>query len=257
MTSFTRFKFTLMLTHACALRCLYCYAGAKSARHMLTEIVQTAIRRALASLTPEGTLEWGFFGGEPMLRASDIAAALAFAHAVAGARQIRFHLTTSGSVTTPEALHLLTHPDLRIAVSCDGPPAIHYRFRPEADGAASYPAAAAAIHRLIAVGKEFPVVLVVRPETVAVYCLRHCSICIVWGCGRRQGLKPSNDPWNLFHPLATCPQGRSLEPYSPPARRIPCAGKPLCTRCRHEGSPSCRRNTDGCSSSRYQTRGHT
>lgn len=149
---FTRFILTLMLTHACALRCLYCYAGAKSARHMPTEIIQTAIRRALASLTPEGTLELGFFGGEPMLRASDIAAAVAFTQAEAGARQVRFHLTTSGSVTTPDALHLLTHPDLRIAVSCDGPPALHDRFRPGADGAPSYPAAVATINRLIAAG---------------------------------------------------------------------------------------------------------
>jgi len=149
---FTRFILTLMLTHACALRCLYCYAGAKSARHMPTEVIQTAIRRALASLTPEGTLELGFFGGEPMLRASDIAAAVAFTQAEAGARQVRFHLTTSGSVTTPDALHLLTHPDLRIAVSCDGPPALHDRFRPGADGAPSYPAAVATINRLIAAG---------------------------------------------------------------------------------------------------------
>ena len=67
---YDRFHLVLMTTHACNLRCDYCYTGRKFRRAMPLEIGLAAIRRAARSLCPGGTLELGFFGGEPLLEAA-------------------------------------------------------------------------------------------------------------------------------------------------------------------------------------------
>ena len=59
------FGLVLMVTHACNLRCSYCYTGDKFNRKMPPLVGQRAISRALASTRAGGTLELGFFGGEP------------------------------------------------------------------------------------------------------------------------------------------------------------------------------------------------
>jgi sulfatase maturation enzyme AslB (radical SAM superfamily) len=71
---YDRYHLVLMTTHACNLRCAYCYTGDKFRRAMPREIGLAAIRRAACSLRPGGTLELGFFGGEPLLEAENVAA---------------------------------------------------------------------------------------------------------------------------------------------------------------------------------------
>jgi sulfatase maturation enzyme AslB (radical SAM superfamily) len=58
-----------MVNHACNLRCTYGYTGAKVQRPMPEAIGTMAIDRALGSLAPGGTLQLGFFGGEPLVEA--------------------------------------------------------------------------------------------------------------------------------------------------------------------------------------------
>ena len=80
--------FTLCLTHACNLRCAYCYAGAKDDWRMSWQVAQRAVdfglehtlsRARLLDRPP--TAQLGFFGGEPLLewemlqRATDYATA--------------------------------------------------------------------------------------------------------------------------------------------------------------------------------------
>ena len=67
---YTRFGLTLMVTHACNLRCTYCYGGEKFNRSLPVSLGIRAIDRAIASIQDGGLLELGFFGGEPLLEAS-------------------------------------------------------------------------------------------------------------------------------------------------------------------------------------------
>src|SRR5690349_3802557 len=80
-----RFGLTLMVNHACNLRCNYCYTGAKFSAPMKAEIGTAAIERALRSLRPGGRLDLSFFGGEPLLESARILGWMA--HAQARARQ--------------------------------------------------------------------------------------------------------------------------------------------------------------------------
>ena len=63
------FGLTLVVNHACNLRCTYCYTGDKFGRPMPLEIGRKAIGRAVSSLSPSGTLDLAFFGGEPLIEA--------------------------------------------------------------------------------------------------------------------------------------------------------------------------------------------
>src|SRR4029079_19277453 len=76
-----------------------------------------------------------------------------------------FHLTTNGTLTSEIAWQLLTQADLRVAISFDGLPAVHDRFRVYADGRPSSAAVEQTIGRLVGIGKSFSVIMVVRPET--------------------------------------------------------------------------------------------
>jgi sulfatase maturation enzyme AslB (radical SAM superfamily) len=66
------FSLTLMVSHACNLRCRYCYTGRKFDRPMPSAIGAAAIECALQSLAAGGLLELAFFGGEPLLESARI-----------------------------------------------------------------------------------------------------------------------------------------------------------------------------------------
>ena len=64
---YDKFGLVLMVTRLCDLRCGYCYVGRKSASTMSAELGRAAIDRAVRSIRPDGKLELGFFGGEPLV----------------------------------------------------------------------------------------------------------------------------------------------------------------------------------------------
>src|SRR5262245_838830 len=94
------FTLTLMVNHACNLRCTYCYTGAKVQRPMPERIARAAIDRAAASIRPDGLLELGFFGGEPLIEAPLIKSLMSYARDLSRSRGLRLscHLTTNGTV---------------------------------------------------------------------------------------------------------------------------------------------------------------
>lgn len=165
---FARFGLTLMVTHACNLRCTYCYTGDKARRVMPREIATGAIDRAVASLAPGGVLELGFFGGEPLLEAELIQAAIAHARGACARRDagLVLALTTNGTVTDPVAWLTMLTPDLELAISCDGLPEVHDRHRLTVVGQGTSENVLATIRRLVQVGRAFGVVVVVRPDTL-------------------------------------------------------------------------------------------
>ena len=128
---YERFQLVLMVTHACNLRCDYCYVGCKSPRSMNLALGLAAIRRAVRSLAHGGVLELGFFGGEPLLEAELVAELIGSARQIAAAADVGLQLqfTTNGTVLTAPAWQVMMLPDLELAVSHDGLPEVHDRHR--------------------------------------------------------------------------------------------------------------------------------
>ena len=164
---YERFHLVLMATHACNLRCDYCYTGRKFPRVMQAEVGRAAIRRAVSSLTPGGLLDLGFFGGEPLLEADLLADMLHFAEQSTEPLGVRLRpgITTNGTVLTPSAWKLLTLDSLDVCISHDGLPEAHNRHR-GADGCGGAEQVVETIRRLQDSRKDLRVVMVVRPDTV-------------------------------------------------------------------------------------------
>jgi len=190
------FSLVLMVGHACNLRCSYCYTGRKFSRSMPEEAGWRAIDRALASLEPGGTLHLGFFGGEPLMEAPLVHSLLDYARRGAHAADVALRpgLTTNGAVEGAAAWSLLTRPDLDVAVSCDGLPEVHDRHRRFPGGGGTSGVVLATLRRLLEAGRDFSVVMVVRPDTVD---LLPEGIALLRALGVRY-VEPSLDLWTSW-----------------------------------------------------------
>lgn len=167
--AYSAFGLTLVVNHACNLRCTYCYTGAKVHSPMPPALGEQAIRRALASLEPGGTLQIGFFGGEPLLEADAILGWMNFARESArqAGKTVRFNLTTNGTLATDAASAVLQTPDLDLAISCDGAAPTHDRHRRDAHGRGTSHTVETSLRDLIRAARAFSVVMVVRPDSLA------------------------------------------------------------------------------------------
>lgn len=165
---YQQFGLTLTVTCDCNLRCTYCYAGPKCHSCMPTTMAQTAIDRAVASISPGGVLHLGFFGGEPLIESRLLGELIGYARerCLVADLQLALNLTTNGTIVTPDAWNLMTRTDLELAVSCDGRPDVHDRHRITHDGGGSAARVTDTLRRLVAAGRDFSVVMVVRPDTV-------------------------------------------------------------------------------------------
>jgi uncharacterized protein len=165
---FARFGLVLMTTHACTLRCTYCYTGAKTARHMTEAVAGQAIERAARSVRPGGRLELSFFGGEPLLVPELLLSCMEKARRCVAREGIELYLgvTTNGLQTSDAAWAVMMTDDLDLTVSFDGLPAIHDRHRSTASGQDTSTAVLATIQKLVAHERPFHVQIVVRPDTV-------------------------------------------------------------------------------------------
>jgi len=192
----TNFGLTLMVTHACNLRCTYCYTGSKLHRVMNEAVGRKAIDRALASLSPGGTLELGFFGGEPLLEPDLISALIGYAQHSASAldRNLQIHVTTNGTQSSHSAWKVMTLPSMNLALSCDGLPQAHDRHRRSLDDRGTSSVVVATVKKLLDAGKPFRVVMVVRPDNVE---SMPAGIQFLSGLGVR-GIDPSLDLWTQW-----------------------------------------------------------
>jgi uncharacterized protein len=162
------FGLVLMVTHACNLRCRYCYTGAKTNRSMPIGVAKAAIDRAVRSISPGGTLELGFFGGEPLLRAELIAQLIGHASesTVREGLLLQLSMTTNGTVAGGTAWKVMTSPGMHPSISHDGLPRIHDRHRVDANGDGTSSEVLATIGRLKDEGHDPHLVMVVRPDNV-------------------------------------------------------------------------------------------
>ena len=127
-----------------------------------------AIDRTLASLSPGGTLELGFFGGEPLIDADLVLRFIEYALVQAGAnnQSVRLGMTTNGTISNDVAWRLMLRNDMELTVSHDGLPRVHDRHRLTAGGEPTSDLVTETMRRLVRHGKPFHVNMVVRPDTV-------------------------------------------------------------------------------------------
>ncbi len=158
---------TLVVNHACNLRCRYCYTGAKVHRSMPHAVGYRSIDRGLASLEAGGTLELDFFGGEPLLEAYLIHDLIAYSHqrSASAGMHLRLGMTTNGTAQDEAAWRIMLRPDLALHISYDGLPAVHDRHRVDRRGLGTSNVVLNTIERLVAADVEVRVVMVVRPDT--------------------------------------------------------------------------------------------
>lgn len=157
---------TLVLTHGCNLACTYCYAGRKFDRAMPRPVAWKALARAFAAPGRE-PITVSFFGGEPMLAFDEMVAAARLARRMARrqGREIRFTITTNGTLLSERHLDFLYEYGFYVTVSLDGT-AAQDRYRPFVSGRASSPVVWRNVARAAQVLDRFSVLAVLNPDTV-------------------------------------------------------------------------------------------
>ena len=131
---------TLFMTNRCNLRCIYCYADAGKekpvnmpldlALRAVDLVHENAVGRGLASF------EIGFHGGgEPTLNWKVLKAVVAATEK----KSLKAAITmSSNGCYTAEKLAFIQDHFSGLSLSCDGPPEIQNRQRPQKDGSASF-----------------------------------------------------------------------------------------------------------------------
>lgn len=164
----SRFGLTLIVNHACNLRCTYCYTGEKLRRPMSLDVGRRAIDRAIHSVDRNGSLDLAFFGGEPLIEAELILEVVDYAREETTRHGIELALsmTTNGTFDSAAAWSVMTLPEMRLAISHDGLPSVHDAHRTTTEGQPSSQRVLNTVDRLFEAGKDFRVVMVVQPSTV-------------------------------------------------------------------------------------------
>lgn len=142
---------TLNLTSSCNLRCVYCWndhgkysnrrflekqAGKLSSNikdeHMPVETALKAVDILVGAHGKDNDLVVDFYGGEPLLNLETLMATVDYCRKNQSKWGIAFHflLATNGTFLTPDVAEALIGKGVQIAVSIDGPKAVHDNNRP-------------------------------------------------------------------------------------------------------------------------------
>jgi uncharacterized protein len=132
---------SLNVSSSCNLTCGYCYAargsfGGAQPAPMEWSTAKAAIDRLLANADPSAPITIGFLGGEPFVNRRLIHRVVAYAAARAtlGRLDIRFSVTTNGTLIEPADIALLRDHPFAVTVSLDGAADIQDRQRPRHGG---------------------------------------------------------------------------------------------------------------------------
>lgn len=123
----------LVLSQKCNLSCSYCYAKGGDFGQESRLMDSGTMQRALERLVPFGddTVVVSFFGGEPLLNFGLMEETVAYGKKLAQERgvQLRYAITTNGTVMTDEIVRFLKDNVAYVAVSLDGDANINDRER--------------------------------------------------------------------------------------------------------------------------------
>ncbi len=123
-------KFTASITRQCNLGCRYCYVS-RDGREMDAETAEQAVDFAIGQLPPGELLDFGFFGGEPLLNFPRIRHMVRYLRDRQGELgfDLVMGLTTNGTVLSREMLAFMAQEQIALCVSLDGPEDVYYRQR--------------------------------------------------------------------------------------------------------------------------------
>lgn len=138
------FHITLHVSHACNIKCAYCFAHGGDyggpPRLMRTDVARQAVRWALNESKPIKKCQIDFFGGEPMLNFGLIRNIVPYAREYSNriGVHVSFGIATNGTLISEEILQFLNDEEIRIQVSVDGNATDHDRLRRSHDGDDTY-----------------------------------------------------------------------------------------------------------------------
>jgi len=156
-----RITLYLLLGESCNLECIYCLNGPKTYRknHAEGMSTQTALRgiaKCLEELVSGGTVEVGFFGGEPLLHWPVVKQVISRCESELRPanpdKKIRYHLTSNLTLRPPDLVEWVRRYKITVVCGIDGPPEIHDRCRVYRGGAPSHARTAETIRRLVQAG---------------------------------------------------------------------------------------------------------
>ncbi len=160
---------TFHLTHACNLRCTYCYTGEKVGKAMPVETAEAASAFVMEQARSRRArhLEVVFFGGEPLLK-PDLIYRICdrLTESVAEekiARRLTFKMSTNGLLLSREVLDALVARGVFISISLDGDPSVQDAQRPDARGRGTSERLKDVIERLLTVNPCANVTCVATP----------------------------------------------------------------------------------------------
>jgi uncharacterized protein len=130
---------SLNVSSSCNLACSYCYAargsfGGAQDRPMAWDTARAAIDALVERSDPTAPITIGFLGGEPFLNRALVHACVEYAQAQAARSRldIRFSVTTNGTLLRPDDLALIRAHRFAVTVSIDGDKDVQNRQRPRA-----------------------------------------------------------------------------------------------------------------------------
>jgi len=137
-------KLVLLASHACNLRCKYCYAqgGAAYGQRKPSMSEDIAIRSVKLAARGGALERIVFLGGEPALNIPVIEAVCRHVRAMKSegriAGQLDVGIVTNGTMAIPDLIRLANDFDLHITVSLDGPPMLNDLHRPFKNGRGTF-----------------------------------------------------------------------------------------------------------------------
>jgi len=158
---------TFHLTHACNLRCGYCYTGEKFGTGMTSATARDAVTFAHRIALESGAehLEIVFFGGEPLLRHGLVCEIVDQARALAGGLRASFKMSTNGLLLSPAVIADLAAREVFVSLSIDGEPATQDAQRPDTRGRGSAEKLQEIIPRVLAWNPHTAVNCVITPQS--------------------------------------------------------------------------------------------
>jgi uncharacterized protein len=147
---------SLAIAQKCNLGCTYCYAQqgefGGSAKAMSVEKALRAVDLLLQGAECEGRVNLAFLGGEPLANRAGLRAATEYAARLAAAKgvDVRFSITTNGTLLTPEDGDFFERHRFAVTISLDGIGSAHDRQRPFKNGAPSFAKIIARVDPLLA-----------------------------------------------------------------------------------------------------------
>lgn len=161
----TSLMLILGVTEKCNLNCAYCCYSGKFAgqrthglKSMTWEVAKTAIAAYLASDHAGTSCPISFYGGEPLLEFNLFQECVRFAVRTgeASGKDVRFALTTNGTLLDDETVDFLVEHEFLVMVSLDGPKEAHDRYRVFTDGRGSFDVIERNLRRFVERYPDYP-----------------------------------------------------------------------------------------------------